>query len=221
MRGMIRAIPSRSFRWSVRQPLLMSEPPPLIIKSHSLVGSRFGVRCLARTIDIVFGLFLGMIAGIAATVVLIVLQRKGDLDPDWQSRVKGLSFTGVMFGIIGSIAYHTICDGVHGATLGKIICGIRVVKEDGRPSGMGGAFVRSTAYLWDGMLFGFVAYHSMEKSTLRQRYGDVWGETAVIGVSHLSSEAKRSTLRFLIGLSLGCFAAITFTALGLIVLARG
>ena len=43
-----------------------------------------------------------------------------------------------------------------------------------------GALVRSFALLLDGALFGLVAYVAMDRSPLRQRLGDRWGDTLVV-----------------------------------------
>ena len=40
-----------------------------------------------------------------------------------------------------------VCEGLHGATLGKLVLGVHVLQEGGKPVSMVGAFVRSLGWL--------------------------------------------------------------------------
>jgi len=143
---------------------------------EKLTRAGFWIRVLARVIDAVFGIFIGLMAGVILEVILNVFMMIGALPPGWQFRLHQFSLVAILIGLIGDIMYHTFCEGIYGATIGKFCCGLRVVSEDGGPSRLKGAFIRSLAYMFDGLFFGLVGYHSMEKTALNQRYGDVWGE---------------------------------------------
>jgi uncharacterized RDD family membrane protein YckC len=176
----------------------------------------FGIRVLARICDTVFGLIFGFAAGILAGIVIAILNAAGIIESGWQHRLHEFSLTSLGFGFLGTIAYHSFCEGIHGATLGKLCCGIRVVSEDGSPSTLKGALIRTLAYFWDGFFFGMVGYSSMQKSPLNQRYGDVWGKTAVFKVKEMAPESQEITTRLILGLSLGVGCSVVLIAMGLI-----
>ena len=122
------------------------------------------------------------------------------------------------FGLLGTIIYRFLCEGIHGATLGKLCCGICVVSEDGSPSTLkgGGALVRSFGYHVDAIFFGLVGYQSMKHSPINQRYGDRWGKTAVFKTKDIALESQHAPvlLIFVILLGTGCW--VVTIALGLI-----
>ena len=78
--------------------------------------------------------------------------------------------------------YQAASEFVGGASVGKLVCGLRVVSEDFTHVSFRGAFIRSCAFLVDGFLFGYIGYRSMNMSSLAQRYGDHWGGTTVVKV---------------------------------------
>ena len=167
-------------------------------------GAGFGIRVVARLVDLGIGYIMGYGAGLVTGFILAVLQRGGYIDASWQGRIpEGNTVPLFLAGLAGVISYHTLCEWIHGATPGKLICRIRVVREDGRPCGWSGALIRSSAYLLDALFFGLIGYHSMEKTRLSQRNGDVWGRTAVIKTALLPEASKRSPALFILGLFLG------------------
>ena len=50
--------------------------------------------------------------------------------PSWRG-----SLLETVLGLLGVTLVHTLCEGLHGSTIGKKVCGITVVSEDGTPSG--------------------------------------------------------------------------------------
>jgi uncharacterized RDD family membrane protein YckC len=191
-------------------------PLPIIPKQEKLTTAGFWIRALARILDGVFGLLIGLLAGVLGGSVLGILNALGPLSPGWQHRIHGFSLITLGFSFLGNILYHTVCEGVYGATLGKLCCGIRVVSEDGNPSNLKGALIRTLAYYFDALFFGLVGYQSMEKSPLNQRYGDVWGKTAVLKTNETRPESERSPLRLALSLFLGIGCWIVMLATGLI-----
>ncbi len=188
---------------------------PLTSNQDKAPAAGFWIRALARILDTVFGLVVGFAAGSLAGIVIVILNVAGIVPPGWQSRIHQFSLTSLGFSFLGMIAYHFFCEGIHGATLGKLCCGIRVVSEDGSPSTLKGALIRTLAYFIDALFFGLVGYNSMQKSPLKQRYGDVWGKTAVFKTKEMAPESQRTT-RFLLGLFLGVGCWIVLLAIGLI-----
>jgi len=180
-------------------------------------GAGFWIRAVARIIDdLILGYGLGLVAGVLAAIVLVILQLAEVIAPGWETRVQGVSAAGVGLSLLGVCAYHCLCEGIHGATLGKLICRVRVVTDVGRPCNFKGALIRSLAWYLDSLFFGLVAYHSMQRSPLNQRYGDVWGKTAVLKATDIPTDSRRSSLRFLLGLVLGAGCRTVLIALGFV-----
>jgi uncharacterized RDD family membrane protein YckC len=189
---------------------------PIISEQVKLTAAGFWIRALARIIDMVFGLFVGFTAGIFGGTTLVLLNAAGVVPPGWQHRIHGFSLTVLAFSFLGNILYHTFCEGIYGATLGKLCCGIRVVSEDRSPSNLKSALIRTLAYYIDALFFGLVGYNSMQKSALNQRYGDVWGKTAVLKASEVAPESERSSMRLVLSLFLGVGSWIVMLAAGII-----
>jgi uncharacterized RDD family membrane protein YckC len=188
--------------------------PPISENAGLSSGAGFWIRALARIIDIVYGNLLGLISGFLAGIVLVVLEIIGFVSPGWAYRIQPRSFVIMGLSILGAFLYHTLCEGIHGASLGKLICGLRVIQEDGRSSTLLGAVVRSLGWFVDAFFFGLVAYSSMAKSPLNQRYGDVWGKTIVVKKKDFPVSNERTTLHFIAGLFLGTASWIVMLILG-------
>jgi uncharacterized RDD family membrane protein YckC len=198
-----------------QQPLEVKQPEIAAGEDKS-PSAGFGIRALARIVDTLFGLLVGFVAGVFASVVIMILSAAGVITPGWQQRIHGFSFVSLGLGLIGSVAYHCFCEGIHGATLGKFCCGICVVTEDMRPSNLKGAMIRTLAYYVDALFFGLVGYSSMSKSPLNQRYGDVWGKTAVVKVKEVAPEPGRTPTLFILGLLAGVGCWFVMLVIGLI-----
>jgi uncharacterized RDD family membrane protein YckC len=150
--------------------------------SEFINGAGCGIRLLARVIDhvthfivsFVAILFVEIIAGIVA---IIMLGMSSDAISQKMSEPTFLDF---VLALLGFIMYHTLCEGIHGSTLGKLICGLVVVKENGQTCGLLAAFGRSLAFLIDSLFFCIPALISMNESTKQQRLGDRWAKTMVV-----------------------------------------
>ena len=77
--------------------------------------------------------------------------------------------------------YFIILEGLGGATVGKRLLGLRVVREDGSACGLGRAVVRNVLRIIDGLpflyLLGVVIIGRSEK---KQRLGDILAKTVVV-----------------------------------------
>lgn len=190
--------------------------PPLHTNEGPASGAGFWIRALARIIDIAYGNLLGLIAGILGGIILAILQVFGTLSPGWEQRIQGSSFVGFGLSLLGGFLYHALTEGIHGASLGKLICRLRVLQEDGLPSTIKGGIVRNLGWFVDGLFLGLIGYSSMAKSPLNQRYGDVWGKTIVIKTKDLPVSDTRSPAHFIAGLIIGSACWTLLLALGFV-----
>ena len=106
-------------------------------------GAGFWIRAGARLIDAVYGIVLGLFAGVLGGIVLVLLDRAGLIEPGWQGRIQGLNIAGWALSLLGGFLYHSLTEGIYGASLGKLICQLRVVTEEGQSIGMKRALLRS------------------------------------------------------------------------------
>jgi uncharacterized RDD family membrane protein YckC len=79
------------------------------------------------------------------------------------------------------ILYFAILEGTMGATLGKKVVKIKVVKEDGSACGIGPAFVRTLLRIIDGLPFLYIiGMVLISRSDKKQRLGDRVAKTVVV-----------------------------------------
>jgi len=76
--------------------------------------------------------------------------------------------------------YYVAMESVVGATLGKLLCRLRVIEENGQPASLGNVFIRNFLRLIDYPLGFLIAVIAMESSPLQQRLGDRAAKTLVI-----------------------------------------
>ena len=171
----------------------------------TFVGAGFWIRVLARLLDSFLGIIMGTIVGIVGVLTLTILQRSGVIDSGWQEVVRsgGISISGFILSSLGSVFYHSSCEGIYGASLGKLVCGLRVLSDDGNPCDFEAAIVRSLAFFVDALFFGWIAYMSMEGSVLNQRNGDKWARTVVVKQSQVPGSSRRSVDNFVFAFLLG------------------
>ena len=77
--------------------------------------------------------------------------------------------------------YFILLEGTVGATIGKLVCKIRVRKENGDACGIWEAFVRNILRIVDGLAFYLVGIILIAISDKKQRFGDKIAKTVVIG----------------------------------------
>ncbi len=135
----------------------------------------FGIRFAAQLLDLIVTSLIGLVAGAIGGILAALLAM-----PGWQDRVGEVTPMGYLISFGASIVYHTLAEGLGGATIGKAICGLRVLTEQRQPCTIGKALVRSLGYYVDGLFFGLVAWSSMSRSPTKQRLGDKWAGTIVV-----------------------------------------
>jgi uncharacterized RDD family membrane protein YckC len=190
----------------------------VITPSNLASGAGFGIRFAARAIDTIYGLVIGLFGGVLGAIIIsLLLEPAGVVDPGWQERMAGLNLAGWGCSLLGNLFYHCLTEGMYGASVGKLVCGLRVVSEAAEPIGLAQSFKRSLAFFWDGLFFGAVGYMSMAKSTLNQRYGDHWAKTVVIKSRDVPAESKRGGEMFVLACAIGSVGWMISLALGLII----
>jgi uncharacterized RDD family membrane protein YckC len=86
----------------------------------------------------------------------------------------------VAYGVLVAL-YYILLEGYLGKTVGKMLVGIRVVRETtGELPGLGRAAVRTALRLVDGLFSYLVAFIVVLASPKRQRLGDMAAQTLVV-----------------------------------------
>ena len=89
---------------------------------------------------------------------------------------------GIWFAIIAiaAIGILIVMQGLTGKTPGKAIVGIKVIKSDGGPPGIGRAILREILWIVDGLFVNLVGFISAMTSQNNQRVGDMAAGTFVV-----------------------------------------
>jgi len=170
-------------------------PPPVDTAPEVMLEpGGFAIRAVAHLIDLGVTMVLGLASGVFAGIVLAVLDRAGSITPGGEQRVGIASGGSFVLGLVASLLYHAIAEGLGGATAGKAIVGLRVLTEDQKPCTFPKALGRNLAYYFDALFFGLVAWSSMSSSPMRQRYGDKWAKTIVVRARSAQGILTRSPL---------------------------
>lgn len=88
-------------------------------------------------------------------------------------------WTGLLLGLL-PLAYFGVLEALYGATPGKMLLGLRVVRADGAPIGWREAVVRNLLRYVDSLFAYLVAAIAAWSSPERQRLGDRAAETVVL-----------------------------------------
>jgi uncharacterized RDD family membrane protein YckC len=140
--------------------------PPVTLEVHVT-----GRRVLATIVDaIVFSVFFWVMSLLFGTTTA----EGGEV---------GFSLSGLpaLFSFVMIFAYYTLLEGYLGQTLGKMLLGIKVVREDsGGVPGLGAAALRTVLRIIDGIFFYLVAFISVLASQKNKRLGDMAAHTLVV-----------------------------------------
>jgi uncharacterized RDD family membrane protein YckC len=193
------------------------EPPALSMEEHLANASAgFGIRFLARFVDLLYGLAIGLVTGFGSGIILAILGAMHKLPEDWVERLRaGSRFHMYGFGILGSYVYFALSEGIGGTTIGKLASELRVVQTDGQPCTIAGAFKRDLLYHWDALFIGLIGYASMKDSPTNQRYGDVWAYTVVVKKDRFGLTSP-SNGKIVAGIVIGTMAMMLCQFVGLL-----
>ena len=173
--------------------------------AEGLEGAGFWIRALARGIDLLVHytvyFLVTIITVMVAGVIMIIAGGSFDTVVD---KLSHASFIGYLGAFLGYLSYSTLAEGLHGSTLGKLICGLTVIKQDETYCDLRAGLKRSLAFYVDGLFFGIPAAVSMVDDRQKRRIGDRWAKTMVVKRRMIEERLpKRSGLRFVLSLFLG------------------
>jgi uncharacterized RDD family membrane protein YckC len=87
----------------------------------------------------------------------------------------------MLISVVVFFAYYTIMEGYLGQTVGKMLLGIKVVREDdGAVPGLGAAAIRTVMRIIDGIGTYLVGFIAVLVSSKNQRLGDMVAHTLVV-----------------------------------------
>jgi uncharacterized RDD family membrane protein YckC len=131
-----------------------------------------GRRVLAIIVD-------GLVLGVLFWVLSLIF---GTSSAEGGMASASLGTLGTLLYAILAFAYFTLLEGNRGQTLGKMLLGIKVVREDnGEVPGLGAAAIRTVLRLIDVLPFAYlVGYISILISSKNQRLGDMAANTLVV-----------------------------------------
>ena len=185
--------------------------------SRVIEGVSFWPRVGARMIDVAvmtfFDFIAGAIFGVVLAIVATILHQPLAVVA---ARYQRAGLAVFLFSVLAGLAYHTILDGLHGSTVGKLLLNMVVVRENGTPCDLSAALKREIAYFFDALFFGLIGYVSMKKSPEEQRYGDHWAHTIVCRRNTVAPQHLRSGRRFAGVLALAALANIALVIVGLL-----
>jgi uncharacterized RDD family membrane protein YckC len=78
------------------------------------------------------------------------------------------------------LGYYTLLEGLIGGTLGKLVLGMRVLREDGGKIGLQEALIRNLLRIPDAFFFYLIGVVSILTSPVKQRIGDRVARTVVV-----------------------------------------
>ena len=83
--------------------------------------------------------------------------------------------------LVAFLLYFTLLEGYLGQTVGKMLLGIKVIREDnGEVPGLGSAALRTVLRIVDGLFGYLVGFIAVMASAKRQRLGDMAAHTLVV-----------------------------------------
>ncbi len=165
--------------------------------------------------DLIVHYFVSVCAAFAFGIMLAIAAG-GHPSPTIVAKLRHNDILGFLLALIGYASYHTICEGLHGSSIGKRILSLVVIQEDGSPCRFRSALIRSFAYFVDALFFGLIGYFAMQKKAQEQRLGDEWAHTIVCKRSQVAVENLRDGGTFVMALLLAVMCDAAFILFSLL-----
>lgn len=159
---------------SKEHPDTVSEGPRHLKGSGELVFARLGDRLIAIVLDtVLLGSFFAFIGMYSAS-------KWGGMTEQGFSLEGKPALISMAAALVFGFAYHWLLEGLAGATLGKLIMGLRVRGTMGKSCGLKASLVRNLLRIVDGLAVYLVGLLVALFSKRRQRIGDHLGGTVVV-----------------------------------------
>ncbi len=161
--------------------------PLTLFGDYSLATERpyevasFVLRAGARLLDFAVHMGFLFVAGVVLMLLAGLLAALRGIPPEEMTTIfddQGCAIQ--LFNLLGIFTYQVVLTGWHGSSIGKRLLGLVVLDLSGAPCTPSQVMKREILYLYDGLLFGLVAWFAMSKSPLNQRNGDTWADTVVV-----------------------------------------
>lgn len=133
-----------------------------------------GIRFVAQVIDGVIFSVIFWIAGLGFASIY------GGLTPTGFHLTGSPALQLLVILLIIWLAYFTILEGLYGQTVGKKICKIKVIKENGEPCDLHASFIRNILRIVDGIGIYLVGAILILRSNKKQRLGDRLARTVIV-----------------------------------------
>jgi lipoprotein-releasing system ATP-binding protein len=108
-----------------------------------------------------------------------------------------------------SLVAQSVSEWLGGATLAKLMFGLRVREENLDQPRLVASLIRNLLYVIDSIFFGLVAYLGMKGSLLKQRFGDGLAQTVVVHADTLPAGGKNGAW---VGIGAGAVMALVLHA---------
>ena len=94
------------------------------------LGAGFGLRAGAQIVDLIIHNVIGLaVSFIVGILIAIYAMSTGTPASVLVDKVQHTTPVDYILALLGYVFYHAICEGMHGATLGKLIFKVHVLKE--------------------------------------------------------------------------------------------
>jgi uncharacterized RDD family membrane protein YckC len=104
----------------------------------------------------------------------------GEVTAEGWSLSGGPAFLFFLVMLVLFLGYYTLLEGGVGGSVGKLVCGMKVLSEEGTKCGFRQAFIRNILRVVDGLFFYLVGAILIWQSPKRQRLGDRAAGTVVV-----------------------------------------
>ncbi len=180
-----------------------------------LRGATFAPRAAARLIDLILQYALGYAAG--RLFLFMIFFSSGGHPPLWVllrlSRGRAFVYLGSFLALF---FYQVISTTICGSSLGKRVCSLQVLQDDGSRCRLRSALIRESGYYADALFFGLIGYSAMRGTEAQQRHGDEWAGTIVCRMSDVPVPSRQTGMQFALGQTIGIAACLACMLLGLL-----
>jgi uncharacterized RDD family membrane protein YckC len=187
----------------------------------TITGKGFGARAAAYFLD---GVIILTSFGICYALVILVvyfLQRLLVGQASFYDNEMLRNFNFLQVHILSRV-YFIVFESLHGATPGKLITRMRVVKEDGAACDFKAALIRALLRYIDGLVGGVVAGLCMcATGDTNQRIGDLLARTIVANTDDPGIKEPRTTRRFYTAVTIYVVVQLISISIGLIITWQG